>query len=251
MRSLIDIALSKEAQAAGSSESFKVGVKNAKDDEPAEIVLYGEIGNPWEAADARSVGEFLRHNKGREVNVRINSMGGLAYDGITIHNALVSHDATVTTIVEGMAGSAASIIAMAGDPVQMYENAHLFIHRALLIAVGNRSVMEEAMDWLDRVDDAIARTYKAKTGKALEKIHELMRGKVDGTMFTAREAVAMKFADQIVSLKDGKTKADIQDEPSAVILPDLQEEAQGRVLNMEFERAKRIRTRRELFAAVE
>lgn len=242
MRSMIDIVLSAEAQKAATSETFKVGVKNAKDDEPAEIVLYGEIGNPWEAADARSVGEFLRGNKGRDVNVRINSMGGLAYDGITIHNALVSHDGKVTTIVEGMAGSAASIIAMAGGPVQMYENAHLFIHRALLIAIGNRSVMEEAMDWLDKVDDAIARTYRAKTGKALDKIHELMRGKVDGTMFTAREAVAMKFADEIVSLKTGESKAD---------RPDLRPEAEKRLQWVETARAERIRSRRELFVPAE
>lgn len=262
MRSLIDINLSAEAQKAGTSDSFKVGVKNAKDDEAAEIVLYGEIGNPWEAADARSVGEFLRGNRGKDVNVRINSMGGLAYDGITIHNALLAHDGKVTTIVEGMAGSAASIIAMAGDPVQMYENAHLFIHRALLIAIGNRDSMEEAMTWLDKVDDAIARTYKAKTGKALDKIHELMRGKVDGTMFTAREAVAMKFADQIVSLKDGTAKASLSDtmqelrdsaSKTAATLAELnlRPEAESRLRFVESARAERIRSRRELFVPAE
>lgn len=242
MRSMIEVALSAEAQKAGTSESFKVGVKNAKDDEPAEIVLYGEIGNPWEMADSRSVGEFLRNNRGRDVNVRINSMGGLAYDGITIHNALLAHDGTVTTIVEGMAGSAASIIAMAGDPVQMYENAHLFIHRALLVAVGNVDTMDEAKSWLSKVDDAIARTYKAKTGKALDKIHELMRGKVDGTMFTAREAVDMKFADQILSLKNGKAKAHA---------PDFAADVTAKVQFVESARAERIRSRRELFVPAE
>lgn len=248
MRSLIDIALSAEAQKAGTSESFVVGVKNAKDEEPAEIVLYGEIGNPWEQADARSVGEFLRGNKGRDVNVRINSMGGLAYDGITIHNALLNHDGKVTTIIEGMAGSAASIIAMAGDPVQMYENAHLFIHRALLIAIGNRDAMAEAQDWLDKVDDAIARTYRAKTGKAFDKIMDLMRGRVDGTMFTAREAVAQKFADQIISLKTGESKATVDVPPVAEI---LRPEADSRLKFVESARAERIRSRREMFTPAE
>src|SRR5688572_1918250 len=141
MPQLIEVFLSAKAQESASSSSFRVGVRNAKGEEPAEIVLYGEVGNPYEAMDARSVGQFLRANKGRAVNVRINSPGGLAYDGITIHNALLAHDGPITTIIEGMAGSAASIIAMAGAPVQMYENANLFIHRASLIAVGNVDIM--------------------------------------------------------------------------------------------------------------
>lgn len=240
MRSLIDISLSAEAQAAGMSEAFKVGVKNAKGDEPAEMCLYGTIGDPWEQCDARSVGQFLRDNKGRDVVVRINSMGGLAYDGIVVFNSLRAHDGKVTTVIEGMAGSAASVIAMAGEPVRMYENAHLFIHRALLMAVGNISVMEEAATWLSKVDDAIARTYKSKTGRALDKLHEMMRGKVDGTMMTAKEAVDMKFADEIISLKTGeaKTKNDA---------PDFAGEIQARVQHVEALRAERIRSRRELF----
>lgn len=238
MRQLIELNISAEAQKAGTSESFRVGVRNAKGEEPAEIALYGEIGNPFEAADAGSVGQFLRQNKGRDVNVRINSMGGLAYDGITIHNALVNHDGKVTTIIEGMAGSAASIIAMAGSPVQMYENAHLFIHRALMMAIGNVDAMEEAQTWLQKVDDAIARTYKAKTSKALDKIHEMMRGKLDGTMFTAKEAVEQRFADQIISLKTGQATAAV---------PNFRPEAETRLHSVEAARAARIRSRRELF----
>lgn len=241
MRNLIDVTLSAEAQAAASSESFIVGIKNAKDDEPAEIALYGEIGNPWEASDARSVSAFLRANKGKPVNVRINSMGGLAYDGITIHNALVAHDGEVVTTIEGMAGSAASIIAMGGSLVQIYENAHLFIHRAQMIAIGNADAMREAIEWLEKVDDAIARTYKAKTGKAYDKIMEMMRGKADGTMMTAREAVDMKFADKIVSLKSGKTKNQID------VAETLRAEAERKLHSIESARAERIRSRREMF----
>lgn len=241
MRSLIDIALSAEAKKAGTSEAFLVGVRNAKDDEPAEMALYGTIGDPWEQADAKSVGQFLRANKGKAVTVRINSMGGLAYDGITIHNALLNHDGKVRTVIEGMAGSAASVIAMAGEPVEMYENAHLFIHRALLVAVGNVDVMAEAGEWLSKVDDAIARTYKAKTGKALDKILDLMKGRVDGTMFTAKEAVEQRFADSIISLKTGESKAKA----------DFTADVQAKVQHVEAMRAERIRARRELFTPAE
>lgn len=223
-----------------SSESFRVGVRNSKDDDPAEIALYGTIGDPWEASDARSVGAFLRANKGKGVNVRINSMGGLAFDGITIHNALLAHDGPVTTIIEGVAGSAASVIAMAGSPVQIYENAQLFIHRASLIAIGNRDTMAEAIDWLDKLDDGIARTYKAKTGKTLDKLLAMMKGKVDGTTMTAREAVDMKFCDALISLKTGAAKNDGSD---------FRTEAERRLLSIDAARAERIRSRRELFSA--
>lgn len=249
MRQYIDVTLSAEAQKAASSEAFAVGVKNAKGDDPAEIALYGEIGNPWDIADARSVSAFLRENKGKAVNVRINSMGGLAYDGITIHNALVAHDGPVTTIIEGMAGSAASIIAVGGDPVQIYENAHLFIHRAQMVAIGNVDAMNEAIAWLNKVDDAIARTYKAKTGKAFDKIMAMMRGSMDGTVMTAKEAVELKFADQVISLKTGAAKNAIDtpiDAKAAMGMVQSQiRTEQAMAVNAELCKAIRVRTRRE------
>ncbi len=214
-KQLIDIFLSAKAQEAASSKSFRVGVRNATKEDPAELVLYGEIGDSWEAMDAASVGRFLRANKGKAVNVRINSPGGLAYDGITIHNALLQHDGKVMTVIEGMAGSAASIVAMAGSPVQMYENASLFIHRASVVAIGNSDVMDEAKGWLDKIDEAIARTYKAKTGKSMEKINSQMKGKVDGTVFTAAEALKDKYIDEVLPLKQGeKAKASAESKPS-------------------------------------
>lgn len=204
MPQMIELFLSAKAQEAASSPSMIVGFRNAKDDDPAEIMLDGVIGDEWEQNDSRTVGQFLRANKGKPVKVWINSPGGLAYDGITMHNALVQHDAPVTTVIAGMAGSAASIVAMAGKPVQMYENANLFIHRASLVAAGNEDVMEEARDWLRKIDDAIARTYKAKNGMDLQKIKSLMRGKVDGTVFTAAEAKKGKWIDEVV---DAQRKA--------------------------------------------
>ena len=245
MPQLIEVFLSAKAQEQASSSSFRVGVRNAKGEEPAEIVLYGEVGNPYEAMDARSVGQFLRENKGRAVNVRINSPGGLAYDGITIHNALLAHDGKITTIIEGMAGSAASIIAMAGTPVQMYENANLFIHRASLIAVGNVDIMEEARDWLGKIDDAIARSYATKTGKSVDKMKMLMKGKVDGTVFTAKEALSLKFVDEVLTGREA-AKASVSQPVTA-----LWKEAEQRLCRSEAARAERIRSRREMFTPAE
>lgn len=184
---------------------------NAKDGDAAEIAIYGIIGDPYDGANASTFGRFLRENKKRAVNVRINSPGGLAYDGITIHNALLQHDGHVTTSIEGEAGSAASIIAVAGSTVRIFENATFFIHRAGLVVAGNADVFREALNWLTQLDDSIARTYRAKTGKSLDKIMEQMVGVGgDGTPFTARDALSNRYVDEIVSLKrpDGKAKAE-------------------------------------------
>lgn len=194
-------AEARDANAAAAKVPLLIGAKNATDKEPAELVLYGEVGNPYDDMDAASVGRFLRTNKGAPVVVRINSYGGSAYDGITIRNALAQHDGKTTSIIEGIAGSAASIIALGAQRVKMLENASYFIHRASVLAAGNADVMHEAAKWLEQLDESIARTYKAKTGKSMDKIRDWMRGKVDGTNFSASEALAEKFVDEIVPLK--------------------------------------------------
>lgn len=204
MHELIECFLSAEARAANAAAAkvpLFIGAKNASGNEPAELVMYGEVGNPYENMDAASVGSFLRANRGAPVVVRINSYGGSAYDGLTIRNALAQHDAKTTTIIEGIAGSAASVIAVGAQRVKMLENASFFIHRASVMAAGNTDVMAEAAQWLAQLDEAIARTYKAKTGRGMDKIREWMKGRVDGTNFAASEALAEKFIDEIVPLK--------------------------------------------------
>jgi ATP-dependent protease ClpP protease subunit len=204
MLEFIECLISAEAKAANAAAvkvPLLIGAKNAKGNDPAEIVMYGEVGDPYTNMDASSVGRFLRENKGAPVVVRINSYGGSAYDGLTIRNALAAHDGKTTSIVEGIAGSAASIIAIGAQRVKMLENASFFIHRASVGAVGNEDMMLEAANWLRQLDEAIAKTYKAKTGKTMDKIRDWMRGRVDGTNFSASEALAEKFIDEVIPLK--------------------------------------------------
>lgn len=204
LHELIECILSaeaREANAAAAKSPLFVGGKNASGNEPAELVMYGEVGDPYENMDASSVGRFLRANKGAPVVVRINSYGGSAYDGLTIRNALASHDGKTTSVIEGIAGSAASIIAIGAQRVKMMENASFFIHRASVMAAGNADMMHEAAKWLEQLDEAIAKTYRAKTGRAMNKIRAWMKGTVDGTNFSAAEALAEKFIDEIVPLK--------------------------------------------------
>ena len=123
---------------------------------------------------------------------------------MTIHNALVSHDAQVTTVVEGVAASAASIIAMAGKPAKIFENATMMIHRAQGGGFGNVGVMLEMADILKKIDESLAQTYVAKTGKTMAQVLKLMDGVIDGTWLTAKEAKAQGFSDEIVKINNQK-----------------------------------------------
>lgn len=234
-RAIVAACNPEEAKAEALASSFLVGIKNATNDEPAEITISGEIGDPYTMCDAKSVQNFMRANKGRSVVARINSGGGLAWDGIAMHNAFRDHDAEVTAIIESIAGSAATLPAVGAGSTRIYENAQFFIHRAALLAYGNRDAMSEAIDWLDAVDAAIAATYKAKTNKAMDRIKSQMagEGKRDGTVFTAREAVAEKYCNEVISLKgSAKNLTPFDDQPHSV----------------ELARAIRMRTRAGLFA---
>ncbi|MDK6079665.1 ClpP-like prohead protease/major capsid protein fusion protein [Massilia varians] len=165
----------------------------------AEILIYGDIGESW-YADTIAAKDFVREVAALDVEqltVRINSYGGSVVDGIAIHNALKRHKATVATIVDGVAASIASLIAMAGDTVEMADNAQIMIHAPWGSAVGNSTAMRDFADMLDSHADAMATTYAAKTGTDKAEILPLL---MDGTdhWYTAEEALAAKFVDAVI-----------------------------------------------------
>jgi ATP-dependent protease ClpP protease subunit len=211
LKNLIDVNPTDAQAAATSSERFKVGVVN-QDDGSIDLLVYGVIGDSYDGLDARSVAELLADNKGKSVRVRINSPGGLAFDGITIHNALVKHDGRVVTEIEGIAASAAAVIAMAGDTVRITDNASLMIHRASGSAWGNTFDMLDMAEFLEILDGQIARTFAAKSGQTFEAVMEMMTGKRDGTTFGAEKALELGFADEIIPIRrDGKPAEDATD----------------------------------------
>lgn len=192
---------------AVESDTFKVFVKNAKDDAPAELLIFDEIGkDPFfgTGIGAKDVAGFLAENRGQPVNVRINSPGGLVYDGLTIYNSLIQHDGPVTASIEGIAASIASVIAMAAGKVRMTAAGNMMIHRAMGVGVGNSAVMLDMAEWLDKIDGQIAGVYAAKTGRKKETMLKYMTGKVDGTMFTADEALSVGLIDEIIPVRGDK-----------------------------------------------
>ena len=188
---------------AVTSKSLPCRITN-KGDDAVELLVYGVVGDDWQGMDARSVVEALSEAKGKAVNVRINSPGGLAYDGIAIYNVLAQHEGGVTVSIDGIAGSAASIIAMAGDTVKIAETGSIYCHRAEAFAFGNEEVMGQVREFLTALDGQIAATYAARTGKSADDMLAMMKGSGDGSTFVGQAAVDAGLADEVIPAKRPK-----------------------------------------------
>lgn len=162
----------------------------------ASLHLYGAIGGFWGDIIAGDVVREIRDLDVATLNVYVNSPGGDVYDGIAIRNALRQSPAHIIVHVDGIAASAASYIACAGDEVVMGENAEIMIHDAWTIVLGNAEELRVAAGDLDRISDNIAAMYAEKAGGTAADWRELMKAE---TWYTAEEAVAAGLADRLDS----------------------------------------------------
>jgi len=182
------------------------GIRLVKKGKRLELDLYGTVGSFWDdGINAAKVVALLRNAEDvTEIECRINSMGGNAFDGIAIFNALKDHPAKVTVKVDGLAASAASIIAMAGDTIEMGDGAFMMVHQASALVVGNAQDMAQMSGILDKCDGEITGIYARRTGKSVETV----RGWVNAeTWFTGPEAVEAGLADKAVADPESKIKA--------------------------------------------
>jgi ATP-dependent Clp protease protease subunit len=159
------------------------------------ISIYDVIGEDWwtgEGVTAKRVAGVLRSIGKNAVTVNINSPGGDMFEGLAIYNLLVEHPAEVTVRVMGLAASAASIIAMAGDRVEMGLGSMLMIHNSWGMAVGNQNDMREAANTFAEFDAAMADIYAARTGMKVAEVASLMDAE---TFMRAESAMEKGFAD--------------------------------------------------------
>lgn len=163
----------------------------------AEILIYGDIGESW-WGESVTAAQFVREIGALDVDaitVRINSFGGSVPDGIAIHNAMRRHKAAVAVEIDGTAYSISSLIAMAGDTVQMASNALMMIHAPWTNIAGNAIELREAADHLDDWATAMTSSYARKTGDAAAVSAWLTDGK--DHFFTADEAQAAGLIDAV------------------------------------------------------
>lgn len=145
-----------------------------------------------------------------DIVVWINSPGGDCVAAAQIYNMLMDYKGSVTVKIDGIAASAASVIAMAGTKVYVSPVSMIMIHNPMTIAAGDKGEMEKAIAMLESVKDSIINAYEIKTGLSRAKISHLMDAE---TWMDANAAIEMGFADEILSRAPAAAKAEPEDEP--------------------------------------
>lgn len=158
------------------------------------VNIYDEIG-PWGVNAQDFIQDFGSvDTSAGPVHVHINSPGGDVYDGLAIYHTLKHSDAEIVVHVDGLAASAASFIAMAGDRIVMGRNSRMMIHDASTVVYGNAGDMRETADWLDEESDNIADIYAQKAGGDPADWRATMRGE---EWYSADQAVTAGLATEV------------------------------------------------------
>lgn len=165
---------------------------NAAGSRWAKVMIYDAIGG-WFGIKTSEFVKELNALDVDEIELHLNSPGGAAFDGIAIHNALRQHQAKVTVIVDGLAASAASIVAMGADEIAMARGSQLMIHDATAIAWGSAAAQRKTAAVLDKLSAGMAAVYAAKAGGTPEEWRAAMLAE---TWYNAEEAVKAGLADR-------------------------------------------------------
>lgn len=188
------------------------GLKAAASDDNT-ISVFDVIGQDYwgEGVTAKRIAGALRSMNGADVTVNINSPGGDMFEGLAIYNLLREYQGKVTVKVLGLAASAASIIAMAGDDIQIGRGAFLMIHNCWVVAIGNRHDFAAMVDYLEPFDNAMADIYAARSGLDSDAIKQMMDSE---TYIGGSDAIEKGLADGLLS-SDSVTSDD--ESPAAAL----------------------------------
>jgi ATP-dependent Clp endopeptidase proteolytic subunit ClpP len=204
------------------------------------IFIYDEISD-WGMTAKDFVDQFKKI-KADKITLRINSPGGDVFDGLAIYNLLRSSGKEIEVIIDGMAASIASVIAMAGTTIKMSNSAMLMIHNPWNWMGGESDDFRKMADILDQIRDIIANSYVERTGKPIDEIISLMK---DETWMDANKAKELGFIDEVITIT--KTKNQITDNDKEVKLNDklkavlgvqTDEEAEVKIKEMQDKEAK-------------
>lgn len=201
--------------------------------ENAEILLYDVIGEEWDGSgiSAGNVSEALAQMDGQRVTVRINSPGGIADEGIAIYNTLKRYEGGVDTVVDSLAASAASVIALAGDSRTTLKGSRWMIHSAMAVGMGNASEMRKLAEVLEVYDSSLADIYMEYVRAPKASLLGLMAAETwydaDGSLqaglststaetpSTQRPQMAAWFEHAPTDLMEQKTQARMKPQPIA------------------------------------
>ena len=130
-----------------------------------------------------------------DIDLWINSPGGDCYAAAQIYNMLMEYKGNVAVKIDGIAASAASVVAMAGSTVEMSPVATIMIHNPMTVSIGDTHEMERTITFLSEIKESIINAYEIKTGLSRAKISRLMDAE---TWMNAKKAVELGFADSVL-----------------------------------------------------
>ncbi len=180
----------------GPSGSRKWYEINASGGSAADVWIYEEIGKDFwgDGLEAKDFVQELAALEADHITLHLNSPGGNVFEGHAVYNALVAHPARVTTQIEGLAASIASVIALAGERVVMADNALYMIHDPWGMSLGSAEEMRKMADVLDKVAETMVGVYAARSALSEDEIRAAMR---EETWYSASEAQLAGFVDEV------------------------------------------------------
>ncbi len=210
---------------------MKPSIKFTARKKEAEIIIYGDIG--WDITAKEFSDELKALGDVKEITVRINSFGGDVFDGVAIYSRLIDSGANITVFIDGIAASAASVIAMAGKEIHIAEAGFVMIHDAWTMARGNADDLRKTAARLEAVSEQIAGIYQRRTGVDMAKIREMMAAE---TEFNAEQSIEFGFATEIFEAERlaahyNPERHHFKNPPSATLQP-RQAEAQRMIAEM-------------------
>jgi len=175
-------------------------------DNETEVLIYGDIGGGWwdEGITGESISNQIANLDVDTIHVRINSGGGLVFEGLAIYQALARHDAKIVVHIDSIAASIASVIAMAGDEIRISEGANLMIHKPWSGMWGDADAFRKEADVLDQLQAGLVNIYEARTDAKRADIEAWVNAE---TWFLGQSAVDAGFADVVVPAKKKKAAA--------------------------------------------
>lgn len=177
-------------------EAWNPSVKAAVADQENTISILDPIGDwPDEVGAKRIRSALARIGSGNPVDVYINSPGGDVFEGLAIYNLFREHDGPVNMKVMGLAASAASLIAMAGDTIEIARAGFYMVHDVWSLVIGNRNDLREFADFLEPLDRALADVYAARTGIDIDSVLSMMDAE---TWLGGQDAIGRGFADELL-----------------------------------------------------
>lgn len=194
-------------------------VEAAVSGDKVSLYLHGTVGAFYDGIEFSKVQQALADIKSDVIEVHLNSYGGDMFEGIAIKNYLVQREEHIRVIIDGIAASAASVIAMAGDEILMPKDTQLMIHKPWTWTAGNADELRKTADNMDKATKSIQESYLKRFVGDREELQALLDAE---TYLTAEEAVTFGLADGLLESEPKEAEPEIAEKeavsPTAALM---------------------------------